>query len=898
MRCDALVSLALILTACHGATTPSPRSSGAGTSPAVAAIRATRADRAVDPAREGLRLPSTARPLGYQLSLDVDPAQESFRGRVVIDIEVDVATHPLWLNAENLTITAARVVAADDASSQVLRVVSGREHVIGLAGDAPLAAGRHAIEIEYSGLQNDRQSDGVIRREDAGDWYLVTDLEPLGARRILPCFDEPGFKVPWQLELTTPGGLVAASNTPVERDQPLPDGRRRIRFAPTPPMPSYLFAFAVGPFEIVDAGATRKGAPMRLLVPRGRGADARYMAGESARIVAALEDYTGIDFPYAKLDHVVTPGSLGGAMENVGLITYAPAFLLLADGASADSRQNALRLMAHEIAHQWFGNLVTLAWWDDLWLNEAFATWASHHVMIDLYGAYGGELSAARSRVLALEGEEDPSARAIRQAVVEKSDIGRAFDTITYEKGATVLHMLEDVVGKDVMRSGVRAYLDRHRWGNARAGDFVAAVAAASGRDLAPILGPWLDRSGAPLVSVSVVCPPGQPAAVELSQRRMPVANVSVGDDAAIWHVPVCVRVAGESRHRCTELTERRGRIMLGDRCPALVVPVGRGHYRTEPSTELRSTLVREFARLEPAEQAAFAADTAALVDAKALDVAAMLDLLPAIGATTNLIAIVVAADAIEKYDTALPEAARPAFRKRVSRALGSLAHATGWTARAGEPFHLASSRRFLVPAVVALGGEVRLAKEARALATRWIVDHNAVPRDRWGSVLRTAVATDDGTLFEQLLSIVVTEPDSTARAVMASALGHTLDPRRLRQALDLVAAQDPIKPELLYVFYGPDTDMLADVRLAFLEERVPDLLARLPADWHGSLALRTCVSAHRARIAALLDAYFVRLPDFGPRGRDRSLAAMDECIAARANLSRGLAAYFSAPTK
>jgi alanyl aminopeptidase len=847
---------------------------------------------------QGLRLPTTARPLGYRLSLEVDPAQETFHGHVVIDVELDTAAHPLSLNAENLSIVNARLLAADGSTPQALRVVPGTDHVLGLAGDQPIAAGRHQIEIEYGGVQTNRQSDGIVRREDAGDWYLVTDLEPLGARRILPCFDEPSFKVPWQLELTVPAGLVAASNTPVERDEPVADGHRRIQFAPTPPMPSYLFAFAVGPFDIVDAGATRKGVPMRLLVPHGRAADAAFMARESGTIVAALEDYTGIDFPYAKLDHVVTPGGLGGAMENAGLITYAPPYLLLPESVSADTRENALRVMAHEVAHQWFGDLVTLAWWDDLWLNEAFATWASHHVMRDLYSKYGGDSSAPTSRFIALDAEDDPSARAIRQPVVERTDIDRAFDRITYEKGATVLHMLEDTVGSDAMRTGVRAYLDRHRWSNARASDFVAAVASASGRDLDPVLGPWLDRPGAPLVSMAIACPSGQPATVELSQRRMPAAGVGETLDATMWHVPVCVRVPGEHQPRCTELSSGRGRIALGDRCPTLVVPTGRGDYRTNPSKQLRTALVRDFAKLDAAEQAAFASDTAALVEASVVDVDAMLDLLPAIGKTRNPIAIKVAAGALERYQLALPDAVRPAFQAFVGRALRRLALATGWVARPGEPYYAATARRVLVPAVAVHAVDRRLQTEVLALATRWLADHDAVPRDRWGTVLRAAITVDNGPLFEDVLSSVASESDLTALAVMASALGYTRDLGRLRRALDFVAAQDSIKPELRFVLFGPDVDEQVSARLSFLEQRLPDLLARLPADWHASIAPWTCVAEHRDRAAALLDRYFVDVADFGMHERDRWLASMDACIDARAKLSKALAAHFSSSAK
>lgn len=844
------------------------------------------------PAPTGLRLPTTARPLSYALALDVDPAKTTFAGRVSIEVELSAPAHPLWLNAEHLTIDAARLRTSAGAAPQALRVVPGPDGVVGLAADAPIAPGRVTLELEYRG-RTDFDYDGLTRHEDRGDWYLVTHLEPQGARRVMPCFDEPGFKVPWQLELTVPDGQFAASNTPIEHEQVLADGRRRVTFAPTAPMPSYLFAIGVGPFEAVDAGTTRGGAPVRIIVPRGRGADAAFVAKHAVPIVSAIEDYTGIPYPSAKLDHIVFPGTLGGAMENLGLITYAQQFLLIPENESDATRRAALDIMAHEVSHQWFGDLVTMAWFDDLWLSEAFATWSANRVMAERYGALGGALNHAASRLDALDAEGSPTARAIHQPIVERVDIRRAFDLITYEKGATVLRMFEQALGTDVFRAGVRTYLAAHRDANATAADFIAALSAAAHRDLTPALSTWLDRPGAPVISMEVGCPAGGPAVLELSQHRYQ-ATAATTPDPTTWHVPVCVRVPGERQPRCTMLTERTGRIDLGPRCPALVVPVGDGHYRAAPSAALRKGLVAAWSRLNASEQAAFASDTAALVDAAELDLRALLDLLPHLGTSANTLTVRVALDALERLAPLVAGHDRPAFQRLVLRSIGKLARRTGWLPRAHEDLVGAATRRALVSIAAELGRDPVLARSAIDLTRRWLDDHTALPRTLWGVTAHAAMRVDEGALFELFLARLATEPDVHARRVLAYALGSTHAPALLERALDQVAAQPSIAPELLFVFFGDGAPETTAIRLAFLRRHAADVLAKVPADLRRGLAPSTCLADHRAAVLELLDAHFVPLPDYGASTRNRDVAAMDACIARRAKQAPRLAAYLA----
>ncbi len=331
------------------------------------------------PVPPALRLPDGARPLRYALTLTVVPGQDKARGEIAIDIELAREHAVLWLNADALTVTNAAVAGRNSP----IRVLSGHEHFVGFAFDPPLPAGRHRLALSYEAEQSRNSTRGIFALQDAGAWYAMTHFEPTSARRAFPCFDEPSFKVPWQLTLRVPRDAVAFSNT-FGVDEPDDEaGMKRVRFRETRPLPSYLVAFAVGPWETVNLRRVgTRPTPMRVIVPKGRRADASFAAGAYPPIFELTERWFGIEHPYEKLDHIAIPLTVGFAMENAGLITYGAPTLLAKPGATSPRfRHGAANIGAHEIAHQWFGNLVSPMWWDDLWLNEAFATWFAEKIV-------------------------------------------------------------------------------------------------------------------------------------------------------------------------------------------------------------------------------------------------------------------------------------------------------------------------------------------------------------------------------------------------------------------------------------------------------------------------------------------------------------------------------------
>jgi cytosol alanyl aminopeptidase len=479
------------------------------------------------PPRDGGRPPTPGRdpPAPRAAQLVLDPDQETFSGRIEITARVNEPTSLVWLNGENLTVSrASAVVGSETWPLEVLPLQEGKPFV-GLRAPRELAPGPVVLDLEYSGQIDPVETLGVFRQKDGERWYAFTQFEPLGARRAFPCFDEPDSKVPWQLTLEVPESLVAVANTPSTSEESTGRGTKRVSFAQTKPLPSYLVAFGVGPFDVVEGGATRNGTPLRVVVSNGRGGDVQYTVDTTPKVLALLEDYFGIPYPFEKLDSLAIPLTVNfGAMENPGLITYREPLLPLLAAKPADFTIGYQRRYAstgtHELAHQWFGNLVTMRFWDDLWLNEAFATWMAGRIIDQYKPEWGAGVGDITRRSGAIGQDSLASARRIRQAIQTEDDVESAFDGITYQKGASVIRMFERWVGPEAFREGVRAYLAKHAGGNATSADFLAAVGAAAGRDVATPFNTFLDQVGTPLVSFELRCEANQSPRLLLSQER------------------------------------------------------------------------------------------------------------------------------------------------------------------------------------------------------------------------------------------------------------------------------------------------------------------------------------------------------------------------------------------
>jgi alanyl aminopeptidase len=885
-----LVSVGLILAGACGAREPEPRAAG---EPSEA-----RAGAAVAPAPQApLRLPEVAAPLRYRAGLEIDPKATSFRGHIEIDVDVKAATNELWLNAHHLRIEKAALRRG--AASTALEARAAPRNVVSLRGDIP--AGKATLVLDYTGKQAVTLHNGMGRYFEAGDWYVVTHFEPADARRVFPCFDDPRFKVPWQVELTVPAGNMALTNTAPERESKLPDGRTKVSFKATRPLPSYLIAIAVGPFEAVDAGKSRTGVPTRIVVPRGRAGDATYAVKEVGKVLAQLEDYTGIPYDYGKLDHVVVPGTQRGAMEHPGLVTYGPRWLLIRKGESVAARRGQIGIVAHELAHQWFGNLVTLAWWDDLWLNEAFATWMAPKTIAAVHPEMDGTVDPVSARAVALHNDTLATARRIRQPITAESDMRAAFDRITYAKGATVIRMFERWIGPDRFQKAVREYLSAHVDGNATASDFLSVLdKAAADKPVGEAFATFLDQPGVPEIAMELRCQ-GGPAKLRLQQRRHVPAGAASVSERQVWQVPVCVAVPDGKQRKthCTLLTERTGELALGDTCPAWVAPNvdGAGYYLANLAAEpLEALLDRGWSQLSRVERLALVGDLGILVDGGKADVGAMLSLLPRLGKSDDPYLIDVAVTRLGKLARYVAPEQRDAFAALVRETLGAAGRRIGWSPRPNEKLAQAKVRSDLMMRLAVEGQDRAARAKAMSLARTWLADHKKLPDSQWAPVLETAVRANAAEMVPLLLERLPREEDRVAQRAMYQALALVPDAELQRKALALTLSVDPIPPEMIHLLGTSPFEIEREATLFdFVRDNADELLRRLPEDYQKALIVQVCDASRRDEAARFAKTRLEELPEVGPLAVNQAIERMDQCIARRQAQTRALADFLAA---
>ncbi len=517
------------------------------------------------PPPPGFRLPDDAVPLKYTIELRIDPNKETFDGTADLQIKVVKPTSTLWLNGKDLDIVS---VALGGSVTPARGRIATKELI---AIDAAFSPGDYALRINYRGRLDDKAVVGAYRRKVDGNWYVYTTFTPIEARRVFPCFDEPRFKTPWKISIKVPQGEQAFSNAAETEEQQAGDGDRWIHFAETKPLPSELVAFAVGPFDVYEGKPTGGlGTPIRVITPKGHAAEGKAAADATVTLLPRLENYTGIPYPFGKLDHLAEPDGEFGAVENPGLIIYLARELLILPGAETLSSVHALRLLeAHEMGHQWFGDSVTQRDWDDVWLSEGFATWISEKVIDQDEKPDRAHLSLLEERERIMQIDDSRRSRPVRVEPKDREGTKDIYNRFVYDKGAAVLLMLEGWLGEDKFQQGIRAYLTEHLFGNATAADLAVALKRASGIDPSAVMHSFLDVAGLPRVNVEVECK----AAPKIKIRQ-------TGASA----IPVCYRGSRIGRS-CVVLDGASKDLELpeGSSCPSWVEPNagGTGYYRT-----------------------------------------------------------------------------------------------------------------------------------------------------------------------------------------------------------------------------------------------------------------------------------------------------------------------------
>ncbi len=589
------------------------------------------------------RLPAGVRPATTELHLELDPAKPDFRGDVRHALRVDRRRPSLLLHAVDLRVTRVRLRV--DGELWRGRVEARDDETVELRFDRPVPAGLHRLELAFRGrLRRDLR--GLYRGESQGHPWLASQLCPTDARRVFPCFDEPAIKARYRIEVSVPRNQSVISNAPIESEEATADGRKRVRFETTPPLSAYLLAIAVGPFEASPAlrvGTTE----IRVHTLPGRQQLASFAREAAAESLERLERWFDMVHPYPKLDLLALPDFAFGAMENAGAVFFRESILLLdAAQASLADRKRTGEVIAHELSHMWFGNLVTMAWWDDLWLNESFATWMAYEIIDSWQPDWRIWLDFAHRREQALELDGLASSHPIAPPIRSADEAQENFDAITYTKGACVLRMLERYLGHETFREGIRLYVRRHREASAKSADLWAALEEVSDEPIEAILGPWTRETGHPLVSVRRKQHDGL-GVLELEQSRFLAlpqpkrARKPAARDpkrTLRWKIPWIGRVgrgpSGQGRAIRHLLTKRRERLPgHGAELTWIYGNAGEsGFFRVEHDEDTLADLVADWSSLSPIERIGLLGHLQALVRAGRSPLACLLDLIAALG--------------------------------------------------------------------------------------------------------------------------------------------------------------------------------------------------------------------------------------------------------------------------
>jgi len=803
------------------------------------------------PDQPAYRLPRSAIPSRYELTLRPDLDAYTFSGSERVHIEVAAATREITLNAIELEITSAALVSVDGVTRHEGKVTyDENEQQVTVTLDSAIEPGAWLFDASFTGVLNDKLH-GFYRStfvDEQGTERVIatTQFESTDARRAFPCWDEPDFKAAFAVTLEVKDGLTALSNGHVVADDPIDGGYRRVRFAETMTMSTYLVAFVVGPLvvtEDVDAGGT----PLRVACVPGKEHLAPFALEAGAHALAFFTDFFGIAYPAGKLDLVALPDFAFGAMENLGCVTFRETALLVdqSDASTTDLMRIA-DVVAHEIAHMWFGDLVTMKWWNGIWLNEAFATFMEL-LCVDSFRPEWKRWDAfATERAAALRIDGLEATRPVEIAVARPEEADAMFDVLTYQKGSAVVRMLEQYLGAEAFREGLRLYMQRHAYGNTETTDLWDAIEEASGEPARSIMDSWIYQGGYPLVTAT----PIGADRVRLSQSRFRYG----GGANATWQVPVRVRhTAGEER---VVLGDEPVEIAVSGAGPVVVNAGGWGFFRVRYEGDLRGRIAAGLASLSALERYNLLSDAWASALAGAAPATEALELMQAYGDETD--------PATWQLILAIAKTLRRVAPDHAGEFVGRLAAPAaaryGWEAQEGEDATAGTSRGIVLELLGGFSDDTRasVVKESRRRVEAAESDPAALPGDVRRAALQTVARHGDEADLTRLLEGMRTASTPQDETQYRAALAEFTHPALVRRVCDLclteIRSQD-VSPLLMLILAGAHPA----VAWEWVEANWDTLLERLPSNLVTRIVLgvvETVDQALAARIRAFLETH------------------------------------------
>ncbi|MGB7220642.1 MAG: M1 family metallopeptidase [Vicinamibacterales bacterium] len=847
------------------------------------------------------RLPRTVVPSHYDLAFVVDLERARFEGTETVRVQIGQPTSRIVLNAAEIEFRTV-TIGSGATAQQATVMLDATSETATLTVPRPLPRGPAEIRLTYTGTLNDKLRGFYLSTANNRN-YAITQFEATDARRAFPCFDEPDFKATFAVTLTIARGDTAVSNGRIISDTPGPGpAQHTLKFSTSPKMSSYLVAMAVGDFECLQA--TTDNIPIRICATPDKKDLGRIALESAQQILAFYNRYFAIAYPFGKLDVLAAPDFAAGAMENTASIFYRETDLL-ADSrtASLATRKTIASVLAHEMAHQWFGDLVTMRWWNDLWLNEGFATWMANRPLAAWKPEWNIAVDEGLENQTAFNLDSLRTTHSVRATITTTAQIEESFDPIAYEKGGAVLRMIENYVGADTFRRGINAYLRAHAYGNATSEDFWRSMAAVSGKPVDRILPTFLQQPGAPLISLSLSCSARGQTSVILRQQRFVLDGEPTAQDApSRWQVPVCLKASGQTSATCTMLRDPVQTVTLRTStcAPWVFANAGaQGYYRAEhPPEMLRAMAPRIATDLTAAERLALLNDEWALVQAGRHDAGAFLTIAAGFGREVSSGVLGQVADRlafVREYLTT--DAAREPFQAFTRSLLRPLYDGLGFSPLAGDTDERRALRGGAIMALGTTGDDRDVAQQARAALDRALAGGPALDPIVASAVVSVAAEHGDEKLHDALSGAAARASSPEERYLYLYAAGDFRDPalldRGLRAALSPdIRSQDTVR-YLSEFFANPVARPRA---WSFVKANWPLLEPQVTVFFGDVRLARALGSFCDAGTRDDIRAFFAmhRLPS-AARTLDQALERIDSCIALRQRQTQAVSSWLAA---
>ncbi len=820
-----------------------------------------------------LRLPKNVIPVEQSLTLRLDADQRDYSGSTVVLLDVLEPTqtfqfHSLGINFERFEL--------EQAGKQIpARFDMGDWEIVTVTTATPLASGEATLRIGFTNTF-DTTAVSLYRMETEGQGYCFTQMEADDAREAFPCWDEPSFKIPYQLTISVPETHIAVTNMPPVRET-VSEGWRTYDFKKSPPMPSYLIAIATGPLELTPIPGMS--VPGSIVCVKGKS----HLTGEALKaappLLAAMEKYFGSPYPYDKLDLIAVPEFWPGGMENPGAITFAEGILLHDSERVSVSQKRALAVVAaHEFAHMWFGDLVTMEWWDDLWLNESFASWMGDKITHEVFPEYGVDVSAARAASGAMITDARPSTRAVRQPVAATDNLLQSADELAYSKGQAVLSMFEAWLGPEIFRQGIIDYINNNKWGNATANDLWTALSAASSRDIASTMATFLDQPGVPTVKAEFT----MDGKLHLSQNRFTSYGHHAGEE--IWAIPVAIKYADKTGTKSTTVMLDDNEVTVAldsDGPPRWVMPNAGsvGYYRWSVPPQMMALLTENGTDLlEVTERVGLIGNVSALLDAGKITGDDYLHTLNSFANDPDPRVISTVLSGLDKVKSAfVTEELSDEFSQFVRKTLGPAIERFGWQTRPGEDEEVTRFRPQLIQWLGEEGRDPRAFVYADSLARVYMHDPAAVEPAMVSISVLLSVQDADRTMFDECKSRFENATVPQERSLFLRALGNFRDPALVKEALNYALA-GPLRPnEFFYIPFSVGSHpQYEDLVFEWQMQNYQAITAKMPAMF-ASFMPYMAGGCSRARLAKAQE--FFTDPSRLVPGTEESLAKVSDQV-------------------